>query len=94
MMELATALTVYVVVVVVVMIAFYYIFRITLWSCMNLAIIFGLIVLIGIFPPNKLLSGERLPLVATYILILIFSPIFIIIYALSKGLFDYQYNYI
>ena len=88
MMDLYLVLLLYVISLILVACSLYKCLRITLWSSINLSIIISLIILVSIHPPYELVDDDNLWLVITYIMIVLISPLVIIIYAFSKGIFD------
>jgi len=89
-MELYISIVTYILVVVLVSYSLYVRLKIRSFSALIVALIFGLIYLMVVHQPLKLI-GERDPLlIVLYLLILSFTPVVVVLYALYRGIFDYR----
>ncbi len=89
-MELYQALATYAIFVVVVSVVLYYNLKITAWSAASLSLIMGLIYLLVAYRPTELIREQEPILIMVYLGVLVLTPVTLLIYILSKGLFDYR----
>ena len=87
---LINAIVIYVVVLILSIITLYWRLGITLWSSINVSLILTLVLILTLYPPTNLFKGEQLWLIITYMAIITLTPLIIIIYALTKGIFDFR----
>lgn len=89
-MDLISVLILYVLVVLISFSVFYFALKLTGWSAFNIAIIFGLVFLLIMWPPQKLNRRTHPNVILLYMLILLLTPVILFIYVLSKALFDFR----
>ena len=90
-MDLSTCLVIYLIIVILITVWMYKT-KHTIWASLLYGLIFGVIVLIIIQPPSEIdpYSTSVESTSALYLLILILTPVYVIIYSLRCGYFDYR----
>lgn len=91
-MELYLAIVSYLVFVVVVTAILYLKLTIRVWSAFNMALIFGIVWLTVVYPPTDLIKEQEPVMIMVYLVIMTLTPVVLVIYALTKGLFDYRHR--
>jgi len=89
--DLVGAIVVYFLVLVAVFCLFFFLVKLTWWSSLNLALIIAVTVLLFTMPPMKIRPSSGHPdFILLYMLIVMVTIVFIIIYVFTQGLFDFR----